>query len=254
VDAGPRGGGVRTPWPDLSCLHGDALRGSSAGCGRGMQAGVSAPRPTHFLCWCKESKPRNTWNTNAACGGWRWCRSLRSSRWCAAVSRSRRSTRARTRSQRGARQLAGPLASSVSSKLCESCRIAALATSEGAGRVYSERSDARWATGSRVPALRCPNGLAGGALQSHSRPCRAPAARDRAHHRPERSDRCLPPTTARRIGIEGAFLAYFLCTSKESESAAGPKPPPAMASSTPGRRPAKRTAMPARHQQGPAPC
>jgi hypothetical protein len=28
--------------------------------------------------------------------------------------------------------------------------------------------------------------------------------------------------------IQGAFLAYFLCTSKESESAAGPKPPPAM--------------------------
>jgi hypothetical protein len=28
--------------------------------------------------------------------------------------------------------------------------------------------------------------------------------------------------------IQGAFLAYFLCTSKESESAAGPKPSPAM--------------------------
>ena len=28
--------------------------------------------------------------------------------------------------------------------------------------------------------------------------------------------------------IQGAFLAYFLCTSKESESAAGPKPPPAL--------------------------
>ena len=32
--------------------------------------------------------------------------------------------------------------------------------------------------------------------------------------------------------IEGAFLAYFLCTSKESESAAGPKPPPAMRAHT----------------------
>ena len=32
--------------------------------------------------------------------------------------------------------------------------------------------------------------------------------------------------------IQGAFLAYFLCTSKESESAAGPKPPPAMPAHT----------------------
>ncbi len=32
--------------------------------------------------------------------------------------------------------------------------------------------------------------------------------------------------------IQGAFLAYFLCTSKESESAAGPKPPPAMRAHT----------------------
>ena len=32
--------------------------------------------------------------------------------------------------------------------------------------------------------------------------------------------------------IEGAFLAYFLCTSKESESAAGPKPPPALQTNT----------------------
>ena len=28
--------------------------------------------------------------------------------------------------------------------------------------------------------------------------------------------------------VQGAFFAYFLCTSKESESAAGPKPPPAL--------------------------
>jgi hypothetical protein len=32
--------------------------------------------------------------------------------------------------------------------------------------------------------------------------------------------------------IQGAFLAYFLCTSKESESAAGPKPPPALPAHT----------------------
>jgi hypothetical protein len=39
------------------------------------------------------------------------------------------------------------------------------------------------------------------------------------HHR---TPRCIP----------GAFLAYFLCTSKESESAAGPKPPPALQAHT----------------------
>ena len=44
---------------------------------------------------------------------------------------------------------------------------------------------------------------------------RSAAIGDNADHR---TPRC----------IQGAFFAYFLCTSKESESAAGPKPPPAL--------------------------
>ena len=40
----------------------------------------------------------------------------------------------------------------------------------------------------------------------------------------QRGDRS--PPTSRGCCIEGAFFAYFLCTRKESRSAAGPKPPP----------------------------
>ena len=56
-----------------------------------------------------------------------------------------------------------------------------------------------------------------------ARPCAPPAGAQRS---------VTAPTTARRVGIQGAFLAYFLCTSKESESAAGPKPPPALQPNT----------------------
>ena len=33
-----------------------------------LLAGVSAPRPTHFLCWCKESKPRKHLQGRAVAG------------------------------------------------------------------------------------------------------------------------------------------------------------------------------------------
>ena len=196
MDAGPGGGGMRMPWPHLQRRHCCALRGASAVGGRAMQAGVSAPQPTHFLCGCKESKPRKHLECNAACGGRRTHRSLRSGRWCAR-------SRAAGARQGHLRQRSGAKANSLGHS--RQAFFAAVRFMphrcaryrEDAG-TYSERSDARGTTGSRVPAFRCPSGLAGGALQSHSRPCRALAARDRAHHRPERSDRCLrrPPHAA----------------------------------------------------------
>ena len=187
---------MRTPWPDLSCLHGDALRGSSAGCGRGMQAGVSAPRPTHFLCWCKESKPRKHLEYNAACGGWRWCRSLRSGRWYAqSRAAGARQGPEQDHSAAHANPQDHPRQAFVEAVRFVPHRCARYR--EGGG-TYSERSDARWTTGKGVPAFRCPNELARDPPQSRSSPCRAPAARDRAHHRPERSDRRLrqPPHAA----------------------------------------------------------
>ena len=229
----------------------DALRGASAVGGLALQAGVSAPRPTHFLCWCKESKPRKHLEYNAACGGWRWCRSLRSGRWYA-------QSRAAGARQGPEQDHSGAPANSQDHPrqvFVEAVRIVPhrCARYRETGRVYSERSDARGAAGPRVPALRCPNGLAGGALQSHSRPCRAPVARDRAHHRPERSDRHQrhPPHAALVLKVL-SWLTFFAPAKKVSRPRG--RNPRLQCQSTPGRRPAKRTAMPARHQQGPAPC
>ena len=149
-----------------------------------------------FFAGAKKVSQESTWEYNAACGGWRWCRSLRSSRWCA---RSRaagaRQGHLRQRSGVGANSLGHPRQAFFAAAQFVPHRYARY---RAIARDYSERSDARWATGKRVPAFRCPNGLAVRQQQSHSRPCRAPAARDHAYHRPERSDRCQrqPPHAA----------------------------------------------------------
>ncbi len=219
--------------------HCDALRGASAGCGLALQAGVSAPRPTHFLCGCKESKPRKHLEYNAACGGARRHRSLRSGRWCAR-SRAAGARQGHLRQRSGAeanslghsRQALFAAVRFMPHRYARYC--------EGAG-TYSERSDARRTTGSRVPAFRCPGGLAGGALQSHSRRCRALAARDRAHHRPERSDRCLrqPPHAALVLKVL-SWLTFFAPAKKVSRPRG--RNPRLQCQSTPGRRTAKRKA------------
>ena len=205
-----------------------------------MQAGVSAPRPTHFLCWCKESKPRNTWETNAACGGGRRHRSLRSGRWCA---RSRaagaRQGHLRQRSDAKDNSLGHPRQAFIATVQFVPHRCARYRET---AREYSERSDARWATGRRVPAFRCPNGLAVRQQQSHSRPCRAPAARDRAHHRPERSDRRLrQPPHAALVSQVLSWLTFFAPAKKVSRPRG--RNPRLHCTPTPGRRTAKRIAM-----------
>ena len=219
--------------------HGFALRGSSAGCVRALQAGVSAPRPTHFLCWCKESKPRNTLEYNAACGGWRRHRSLRSSQRCArSRAASARQGHLQQRSSAQANSLGHPRQAFFAAAQFVPHRCARYRET---ARVYSERSDARWATGRGVPAFRCPNGLALLPLRSHSRPCRAPAARDRAHHRPERSDRCLrqPPHAALVLKVL-SWLTFFAPAKKVSRPRG--RNPRLQCQSTPGRRTAKRKA------------
>jgi hypothetical protein len=187
-----------------------------------MQAGVSAPRPTHFLCWCKESKQRRHLEYNAACGGWRRQRSLRSSRWCA---RSRAAGARhghlcdRSAATANALDAAPPVwrthevwcACLFASRLAlprPSVCGASLRSLLPTVSTYGERSEARGAAGSRVPAFRCPSGLAASQHQSGKWGCGAPAARDRAHHRPERSERCLrqPPHAAL---YSGCFLGLL---------------------------------------------
>jgi hypothetical protein len=137
-----------------------------------------------------------------------------------------------------------------SRRACGSCRIAALATVRLRARTASE------AMREGPPAAECRHS---GAQTSWQRPrCNlVPALVERLLRETVRTTgrsaaTDVYATTARRIGIPGAFLAYFLCTSKESESAAGPKPPPAM-QATPGRRPAKRVQVRASNRS-PAPC
>jgi len=248
---------MRMPWPALPCLQCRALRGASAVCALAMQAGVSAPRPTHFLCWCKESKPRKHLEYNAACGGARRHRSLRSSRCCA---RSRAAGARQGHLHQHSGPQANPLGHSrqVSIAALQSVPHRCARYPERAG-AYSERSDARGATGSRVPAFRCPSGLAYEPLNSHSQPCRAPAARDRARHRLERSDRWLrqPPHAALVLKVL-SWLTFFAPAKKVSRPRG--RNPRLQCQPTPGRRTAERTAlqakhaMPARHQQAPTPC
>ena len=117
-----------------------------------------------------------------------------------------------------------------SSPQCDSCRIATLATVKVLARTASEAmregppaaecrhsgAQAGWQAG------RC--NLIPGPVERLLRETVRTTGRSAAtgvygHHR---TPRCIP----------GAFLAYFLCTSKESESAAGPKPPPALQANT----------------------
>jgi hypothetical protein len=79
-------------------------------------------------------------------------------------------------------------------------------------------------SGARASWPHCNSNLASGAVERLLRETVRATGRSAAtgvygHHR---TPRC----------IAGAFLAYFLCTSKESESAAGPKPPPALQTHT----------------------
>jgi hypothetical protein len=202
-----------------------------------MQAGVSAPRPTHFLCWCKESKPRKHLEYNAACGGWRRPPSLRSSRWCAR-------SRAAGALQGDLTLHSGPSANALDACAqagdflprgahaacrglwpchhlrvrriavlaiqCHGCRVSMLAIDSDRRRVAVQCVTVPSAATAPTPisARHRPSGAphrphASSApvvdvLHGIKSPCRAPAARDRAHHRLERSERCLrqPPHAA----------------------------------------------------------
>jgi hypothetical protein len=113
-----------------------------------------------------------------------------------------------------------------SSKLFGTCRIAALATVKVLARTASKAmrdgppaAECRH-SGAQTSWPACHRNLIPAPVERLLRETVRTTGRSAAtgvygHHR---TPRC----------IQGAFLAYFLCTSKESESAAGPKPPPAM--------------------------
>jgi hypothetical protein len=250
VDAGPGGGGMRMPGLSLAGLHCDALRGSSAAGGRAMQAGVSAPRPTHFLCWCKESKPRKHLEYNAACGGGRSQWSLRSGRWCA---RSRAASARQGPEQDHSAARANPQ-DHLRQAFSKGVRFVPhrCARYRETARACSERSDARGATGRRWPAFGWSCEPASASLHSRSGPCRAPAARDRAHHRPERRDRRLrqPPHAAFALEVL-SWLTFFAPAKKVSRPRG--RNPRLQCKPTDGRRPAKRVQVRASNRS-PAPC
>ena len=117
-----------------------------------------------------------------------------------------------------------------SSLRCDSCRIAALAIVKVLARSASE------ALREGPPAAECPHAgaqagwqvgrcdLIPGPVERLLRETMRSTGRSAATgvYADHRTPRC----------IQGAFLAYFLCTRKEGESAAGPKPPPAMRAHT----------------------
>jgi hypothetical protein len=153
-------------------------------------AGGSSPRPTHFLCWCKESKQRK--HLQHACGGRRSQRSLRSAGW-----------RAGSRAA-GARQ--GGRCEKGDSLLQRALAARPIDGAPTPGRVPHSQLGRTWTRSSLI-----------------SRPVER-LLRETQHTTTWSEaisgygDHCMR--------VEGAFFAYFLCTSKESEPAAGTDPPP----------------------------
>ena len=227
-----------------ACLQRRALRGAPASGGLVPEAGVSAPRPTHFLCWCKESKPRKHLEHNAACDGCRRPRSLRSSRGRARsrAAGARQGDLTPRRTSTGCAldacaQSGGPLPGGVPAAWQGRRVLAprALAPHRGAryrqsrvgvpkslgeSRLRHGEAKAPSQLGERHRPVAAPDSAhassapAVESLHGVKSPCRAPAARDRARPRLERSERRLrqPPHAAL---YSRCFLAYFLCTSKD---------------------------------------
>jgi hypothetical protein len=151
-------------------------------------AGGSSPRPTHFLCWCKESKQRK--HLQHACGGRRSQRSLRSAGW-------RAGSRA-AGARQGGRCETG--------RTCFQLALAAPPVKRALNTVCVPQPSQR----SIRPAFL-------------SRPVER-LLRETQHT--TTWSEAIRGYGDHRMRVEGAFFAYFLCTSKESEPAAGTDPPP----------------------------
>jgi hypothetical protein len=169
-----------------------------------LQAGGSSRRPTYFLCWCKESRQR------------KHLESMR--RTISSVDVDRCAPAGGVRALAKHRSTAVPGQHGVMRPLSRPGGI------EAAARFSWHREAGENAKG-EVVAIRIPGrGKAGYARTSPGTPV------ERGFARAGR-----PPVGAQRSGatpemvcvFQGAFFAYFLCTSKESRSAAGTTSRPA---------------------------
>ncbi len=182
-------------------------------------AGISPRRATYFLCWCKESRqrkhlkhPLGPWSSTAGARGRGFCR--------AALAKPCSTDATYPGGGSSKRRRTGP-----------SPRNARAAGQAGgcSGPWTSE------------PALRC-------TAPGVSGVCRARLC-ETGPTGPEAMHAIGPrPTPTWMFGLRGAFFAYFLCTSKESESAAGPKPRPGAVGMQTLHR------MAARRRGPPSPC
>jgi hypothetical protein len=204
---------LRTPFGPLRTV---AAAGAARGCRSGpvfrmrkgflacRQAGGSSRRPTYFLCWCKESRQRKHLESMQR------TISLVAPDRCAPAG--------------GVRALAKPRSTGVPGKGGVMRPLSRPGGIEGAAGPGRHREAEAIARGESV-ALRIPgHGEAGYARTSPGTPVERCFARART-----------PPAGAQRSGatpemvcvFQGAFFAYFLCTSKESRSAAGTTSRPA---------------------------
>jgi hypothetical protein len=175
-----------------------------------LQAGGSSRRPTYFLCWCKESRQRKHLESMR-----RTISSVAPDR-CAPAGGVRVLAKPRSTGVPGQHEVMRPLS-----------RPGGIEAAAGPAGYRAPDENAK----GEVVAIRIPGrGKAGCARTSPGTAVERCFARART-----------PPAGAQRSGatpeivcvFQGAFFAYFLCTSKESRSAAGTNPRPAGTPSDP---------------------
>jgi hypothetical protein len=191
---GRRSGPVRMRKGHLACL----------------QAGGSSRRPTYFLCWCKESRQRKHLESM------RRTTSPAAPDRCAPAGGVRALAKPRSTGVPGQdgimRPLSRPGGIEVAVGLSWHREAQAIARGEAVALRIAGRGDAGYARTS--PGTPVERGFA--------RAGTPPAGAQRSGATPEMV--CV---------FQGTFFAYFLCTSKESRSAAGTNPRPAGTPSDP---------------------
>jgi hypothetical protein len=171
-----------------------------------LQAGDSSRRPTYFLCWCKESRQRKHLESMR-----RTISSVGPDR-CAPAGGVRALAKHRSTEVPGEHGVMRPL-----------FRPGGIEAAAEAGPARHRQAEA--ISRGEAVVLRIPGHGEGGHAQAlpgtpvergFARAGTPPAGAQRSGATPEMV-----------CGIQGAFFAYFLCTSKESRSAAGTNPRPA---------------------------
>jgi hypothetical protein len=165
---------------------------------------MSSRRPTYFLCWCKESRQRKHLESM------RRTISLVDIDRCAPAGGVRVLAKSRSTGVPGRHGVMRPLS-----------RPGGIEAGAGPARTREADENAK----GEVVTIRIPGrGKVGCARTSPGTPVERGFARA---GRPPAGAQRSGSTTEMVCGIQGAFFAYFLCTSKESRSAAGTTSRPA---------------------------